>query len=324
VEIDADLQWRPLGRDAGRAWWTAIAAVQTADDDKDFIGADELAEEFDNPELDFERGSIAAFDGSTMAGFALFTRHQEAGTGYMTRLWSRVHPEYRGLGIGSRLLEWAERAAVPLHKEKSGDKPLSLVTSNFSTVTDALALLEACGYQHVRWFHSMTCDLTTRLPQACVPDGFEIVGYSSERQADALLVKNDSFRDHWGSAPTSEEAWAYQVGYHAFRPAFSFLAYRGTEPVGVLIAQEYDAYREATGSRELYIANLGVRKAARRRGLASALMVAAMRAARQDGCAQAGLGVDADSPTGALGVYERLGFVIRDTSISMIKPISLS
>jgi hypothetical protein len=36
----------------------------------------------------------------------------------------------------------------------------------------------------------------------------------------------------------------------------------------------------------------------------------------------AALGVDADNPTGALGLYEAAGFVMHDRSVAMRRPLS--
>ena len=50
--------------------------------------------------------------------------------------------------------------------------------------------------------------------------------------------------------------------------------------------------------------------------LASALISASLAAAVADGKSSASLGVDADSPTGAVGVYERLGFEVKHKFVS--------
>ncbi len=65
---------------------------------------------------------------------------------------------------------------------------------------------------------------------------------------------------------------------------------------------------EATGVREGWVGQLGVRRAWRRRGLATALLVRSMEAFRAAGLEAATLGVDTENPTGALGIYERVGF----------------
>lgn len=46
-----------------------------------------------------------------------------------------------------------------------------------------------------------------------------------------------------------------------------------------------------------------------------------MTKGRAAGYATASLGVDADSLTGAVGVYEQVGFAIEHTSITQAKPL---
>jgi len=64
-----------------------------------------------------------------------------------------------------------------------------------------------------------------------------------------------------------------------------------------------------------------VRRLWRKCGVASALMCQSMRAMKADGLDYATLGVDTQNPTGALGLYERLGFVAVKRMINFEKPI---
>lgn len=78
----------------------------------------------------------------------------------------------------------------------------------------------------------------------------------------------------------------------------------------MLISREHDAYNIRTGRPELYIALVGTRAAGRKRGIATALLITAMSAARADGYDRASLGVDADSLTDAVRLYEHVGFTV--------------
>jgi mycothiol synthase len=322
VGLNTGYRWRPLDRSQARRWASLVAAIRDADDDDEVLGEDDLAEVFADPESDFERGSLAACDGEAMIAYCVLFARNEADPVHMMRMWGGVHPGYRGLGIGTSLLEWAERAAAPMHSARFPDRPLALLGQCPAKVTGAVALFEANGYQQARWFHAMECDLSGWVPpRAGLPDGVRIVAYSADRSQDARLVRNEAFRDHWDTTETSPESWSYFMSFGAFRPAFSFLAYEGSEPVGMLIGHEYDAHTSATGKRDLHVALVGTRKPARRRGIASALLVRAMTTGRDDGCVSASLGVDADSPTGAVGVYERIGFAVKDTWVAMAKTL---
>jgi mycothiol synthase len=237
-------------------------------------------------------------------------------------LHGAVHPSQRGRGLGTRLLAWAEQAALPLHRARCPGRPLALSASCPAGQDDALALFAAAGYQQARWFHFMSRDLAAAVPDGQLPEGTRIAGYAAGLSETARQVRDEAFRDHWGSTPTTADSWQHFVGHERFRPAFSFLAYLGDKPAGMLIAHEYDAFRQATGRRECYIATVGVTKPARGRGIASALIRRSLAAAQADGCNVATLYVDADSPTGALTLYEHTGFTRQRTSVTLIKDLT--
>jgi ribosomal protein S18 acetylase RimI-like enzyme len=86
---------------------------------------------------------------------------------------------------------------------------------------------------------------------------------------------------------------------------------------------EFEAYLEATGRREAYVAKVGVLPGHRGRGLAGALLGHTLRACAGAGYDEAALDVDSENPTGALGVYRRCGFVVesRRTSYGLTDPV---
>ena len=301
---------RPLAPGDAGDWAALLTAIQHADKSDDYPSEQDLQEAFGQPDQDFARGSMAIYDGRTMVGYGVLTCRSVAEPVHNMRHEGGVHPSYRGRGFGGELLDWAEQTAVPLHDERFPGRPLSLSSGCLSRNAGAVALHEQRGYQPVRWFHSMTRDLSAAIPAAMIPAGVEISGYAPERAEQSLLVRNESFRDHWESTETSTQSWARFLASPAFRPGLSFLAYEGSEPLGMLISREHDAYNRATGHRDLHIALVGTRAAGRKRGIATALLMTAMSAARAEGYDQASLGVDADSLTGAVRLYERAGFTV--------------
>ena len=304
---------RPLAPGHAGEWAALLTAIQEADGSDEHPSEQDLREAFGRPSQDFASGSIGIYDGRTMVGYGVLSCRSEADPAHDMRYEGGVHPSYRGRGFGGELLDWAERAAVPLHDDRFPGRPLSLSSGCLSSNTGAVALYEQRGYQPVRWFHNMVRDLSAPIPEAVVPPGVQIAGYTPGRAEHARLVRNESFRDHWGSTETSAEGWAHFLASGAFRPRFSFLAYQGSEPLGMLISREHEATTAVTGRRELYIALVGTRAAGRKRGIATALLSTAMSAARADGYHQAALGVDADSLTGAVRLYERVGFTVAHT-----------
>jgi ribosomal protein S18 acetylase RimI-like enzyme len=322
VDLETDLTWRPLERAAVGRWSELLTAIEAEDSEDELFAEDDLLEEFGDPYIDFPRGSIGGYDGQTMVAYGLLRARTSAPTVHNMRFRGGVHPLYRGRGIGSQVLAWAEQAAPTFHEAVFPGKELALVGRCLTRDSAANRLFAGRGYRAIRWFHGMTCDFSAAALPAVEAEGVRIAGFTRASARDALLVRNDAFRDHWDSSELSSADWARFLAYQAFRPAFSFVAYAGTEPVGMIIGQEYDAYTEATGIRDLYIALVGTRRTWRGRGVGTALLASAVNAARADGCTSATLSVDADSPTGAVGIYQRAGFIIGDTFVELVKSLA--
>ena len=60
---------------------------------------------------------------------------------------------------------------------------------------------------------------------------------------------------------------------------------------------------------------MGTRRSYRRRGLARMALAMVLTQAAQVGYERAALEVDADNPTGALGLYQSLGFSVHSKSV---------
>ena len=85
----------------------------------------------------------------------------------------------------------------------------------------------------------------------------------------------------------------------------------GTVAGFVLCSEQ--ATDDAGDGRTAWLDLIAVRRAWRRQGVASALMSASLVALAEEGFRTVALQVDADSPTGALDLYERHGFRVKRT-----------
>jgi GNAT superfamily N-acetyltransferase len=102
-------------------------------------------------------------------------------------------------------------------------------------------------------------------------------------------VRNEAFADHWGSTAVSEETWRRgHTGARAFRPDLFFLALADAaehaarpQVAAIVLAHHYEADTAVTGRREAWISTIGTRRAWRRRGVATALIGAALGEAKR-------------------------------------------
>lgn len=74
------------------------------------------------------------------------------------------------------------------------------------------------------------------------------------------------------------------------------------------------------GVKQGILDSVFTRRGWRRRGLARALIGRSLRLLRESGMTSAVLGVDAENPSGALGLYESFGFEVQARFIGWRKP----
>ena len=100
------------------------------------------------------------------------------------------------------------------------------------------------------------------------------------------------------------------------------IAFDGDEVAGGILNAIDADQNAALGLQRGWLGGVFTRRAWRRRGLATALIAESLRLLRDRGMTSAGLGVDADNPSGALGLYEGLGFAVDSRSTAWRRPFS--
>jgi ribosomal protein S18 acetylase RimI-like enzyme len=166
------------------------------------------------------------------------------------------------------------------------------------------ALAEARGYRFWRSSFTIEIDLDSRPAEAELPDGLVLRTYTPA-DAEALRAQlNDAFAaDPFWHTVTASNFREFYLRARGFDPALWLLAWAGAELAGSALA-----YSEHGGDTTLgWVGTLGVRSPWRRRGLGGALLQRAFGELYDRGLRRVGLGVDAENPTGALGLYERAG-----------------
>ncbi|MFC4111670.1 GNAT family N-acetyltransferase [Nonomuraea zeae] len=317
------MEWGPLTRQDVQPLAELWAAIEVADRTGVIYAPGDVAEQLSHPLVDLPTGTLAAREGDRIVAVGYLPVRQTADDVHLMRMWGGVHPDHRRRGLGRRLVDWAARTAPELSGKAFPGRPLELQLDVLDSQAGLVALAEASGFEAVRWFARMERSLSGDLPATRTPDGMSIVAWTPEVNEGARHVRNESFRDHWGSVSHTAESWAsFTTGSRNFRPDASFVALDGDRAVGVLITHFFDAKAESLGERQAWIQIIGTLKECRGKGVASALIAHALAAFASQGYESAGLGVDADNPTGAVSVYSRAGFEITRRNTCYSRPIT--
>ena len=172
----------------------------------------------------------------------------------------------------------------------------------------AARVLRARDFSVVRYFTDMHRD-TNDASAAVLAQEYRIVTWDPSRSEEIRLLKNLAFNDHWGSTPSSAEAWRSTVDSSATRLDLSrTVTAPNGELVGLLLTRRHPADDETLGATYAWMDLIATHPDHRGRGIAAAMIIDALTAYRRDGIERAALEVDADSPTGAHRLYAKLGF----------------
>jgi ribosomal protein S18 acetylase RimI-like enzyme len=238
------------------------------------------------------------------------------------RVFGIAGPEHRGLM--SLLQDTAEaraREAATVHGDVGREKVLSTFASPAQTWrTDEL---ERRGYRIVRWAFEMERPNLDDIGVPPLPEGLEIRPVARDRAALRQVwdADHEAFADHWGGFDNSDEAFEEWLEEPTLDPSLFVVAWDGDEIAGAVLNVIDPAENEQLGVQRGWLDSVFVRRPWRRRGLGAALVGRSLEVLRDRGMRSAILGVDAENPMGALGLYERAGFVESSREASWRRPL---
>jgi mycothiol synthase len=246
----------------------------------------------ETPSVDPERDvRVADGPGGELAGYADVYVEEE-----VDRAWFdlRLHPSHGDERLAAALVDWIE--------QRVGSGP---TTRGWISSLAALpkAVLDGRGYELVRHSYRMVLDLAGEPTEPRWPDGIAVRTMQAGEERRLYEVDDECFADHWEHATVPFEEWKHWlIDREEFDPSLWFVAVDGEEIAGYALCRRHDADPELG-----WVDNLGVRRPWRRRGLAKALLHHAFAEFRGRGFGRVGLGVDAQSLTGANKLYESVG-----------------
>lgn len=235
------------------------------------------------------------------------------------RLWGAVDPAFRRRGIGAALLADNERRARELAVSLPPDRR-SVFGSWSALGRPAAKLLERSGYEVARWFFEMVRPHLDDVPEAALPDGVELRPVTADRHLAIWRANREAFRDHWGGSDESLEAMQRLLGDPATDTDMWLIAWDGDEVAGGVINAIHPQENAALGVSRGWLHSVFTRRVWRKRGLARALIARSLVLIKERGIAEGILGVDADNPSGAIGLYERIGFTVLERSTAWRRP----
>jgi mycothiol synthase len=212
-----------------------------------------------------------------------------------------VRPGWEGRGIGSGLLDLAERRSVVLSSQARPGEPVTIHTYTNASDTAAGRLMEARGYRPARRYWRMSIQMEGPPPEPRWPHGVGLRPFRPGEDDRAVhAAVQEAFHDIEGQPLSPFDEWsAVMMDRANFDPSVWFVAAEGDKVVGVALC-----YDEPPMG---WVRQLAVRLPWRGRGLGLALLHHVFGEFHRRGRSGVELVVDAENSTGALRLYERAG-----------------
>lgn len=239
--------------------------------------------------------------------------------------FAHLLPEWRGLGIRRAMLQRSEERIREIAAGQPPGGPDVFGAFAADTETHWESLLQETGYEGVRFSYSMVRPDLDDLPDLPLPPGLEVRPVKPEHVDLIWAAAQEAFRDHWGY---SDDEWSLEnlrswQESPTYDPALWQIAWDGDEVAGMVQNFIDRAENEEYGRQRGYTEGISVRRPWRRQGLAKALIARSFRVLKQQGMAEAALGVDAQNPNGALQLYKSMGFHVVKQYTTYHKPLDV-
>lgn len=217
-------------------------------------------------------------------------------------------PGCRRKGIGRAMLRYNQAHIRQLATTQTNHAPHVFESFAGDTEQSATALLLSEKYLAVRHFYEMVRHDLENIPEAPMPQGLEVRPADPEQFQVIIDASKEAFRDHWGFSEDEEPTVAQIAEDPNTDPSLWRVAWAGDEVAGMVLSfidQNQNAeYNRLRGWTE----NICVRRPWRRLGLARSLLMQSLHAIKERGMREAALGVDTENLSGALRLYESVGF----------------
>jgi mycothiol synthase len=255
---------------------------------------------FESPTVEPARDIRVAERGGEPVGYADVYDENRTHSRYWFDI--RLDPERGDDAVADALVDWVETRTA-------GERVEGAFLRGFVQERAAIVKhrLESRGFALIRHSYRMAIVLPEKLEAPQWPEGVSVRPLAPGEERAVYEVHEECFADHWEHEREPYEEWAHwTVEREGFDPSLWFVAAAGEgEIAGYALCRRHDAEPDLG-----WVEMLGVRAPWRRQGLGRALLLHVFAEFASRGYPRVGLGVDAESLTGANRLYESAGMEV--------------
>ena len=240
---------------------------------------------------------------------------------YAYILFGTLLPEWRKKGIGTAMLHHSEDRLRQIASDHPSSATKFLLSWASEKEVDYLKLMEKENYQIIRYFFKMTRPTADSIPEAPMPVDLEVRPVIDAEYRKVFTANDEGFQDHWGHVPLTENGIERIMGSPTFNPDIWKVAWDGDEIAGMVLNFIDEKENKDNQRKRGYTEEIVVRRPYRKRGLAKALIAQSIAMFRDLGMDETALSVDAENLSGALKLYEYMGYETEKRTTVFRKPL---
>jgi len=255
----------------------------------------------------YEDMLFAEVDGEVIAYSRVTWWTEESGN------WIYLHfgfllPEWRRKGIGRAMLRYNQNRLCEIAAEHKEGVPRYFESFASDTEVAAEKMLLSEGFEPIRHGFEMVRPLSEPIADNALSGGLEVRAAAPDQYRTVWDAFQEAFQDHWGYTSAKEEDYERWLNESIFQPELWQVAWDGDQVAGMVLNFVVEAENEEYNRKRGYTEFICVRRPWRKQGVATALITRSMKMLKEMGMTEAALGVDTQNLSGALRLYESLGF----------------
>ena len=266
---------------------------------------------------------LAELKGEVIGFCRCFWELGSKNTGIVLYIPVYTHPESPQT-VDQALFDWGYKRLEEIYKAIPEKSPAEIRAFALDKHTKRHQLLKANGFKPIRYYQNMRRDLVTDpIPERPLPAGITV---RPALPADFRKIWDTSViasSDEWGSVIPVEEDFIRWQGETEFQPFLWQVGWFEDQPVGMVTNFVNLTENEYFQRHRGYTESIWVLPEFRKQGLASALIARSLKMFKTMNMDETALGVDSENPSGALGLYESLGYVTYSKAIEYSKSFTI-
>lgn len=301
-----------------------INAECRADDLGDSTDLASMENEYRNAvNCDLDRDVIVAERGSRIMGYTRATWWQVVDGPRLHAVFAKAHPDARADGLTEALLEWSEARSREMAIADGATEAQYEGWAEVDRQPHLCDLYTRRGYRVDTYGADMVRSPLVNIGPVELPDGVEIRPAESDQIRTIWEADVEAFRDHYGFSQPTEADYERFLGAPHRDETLWKVAWHGDEVVGQVKSYIDEDENREFGRRRGYTEDIATAREWRKRGIATALINASLAELATRGMTEAALAVHTENPTGALRLYESLGYKRTHLHATYRKPIDL-